>query len=416
MSLENLIPYIVQHNALIIQVLVSAILLLVVVLAWRNFSAARHADPALSPAATGDMSQLEATLKKLLEKANQVPTAATAAPGDNPALLTEIEKLKKSLEEKQTQMERLKADAEAHKAVGGAAAGGAPAPGLSSEERGQLETQIKDLQAKLSEYEIISEDIADLSFYKEENVKLQKELEGYKKGGAAPAPAAAAPATPSPAEAPKAAPTMAGSAKATAAAAAAEAAPAPAPVAAAPAPAPEAPAPVATPAPAPVAEAAKPAEPTPAPATPEAPAAPAAKAATNPHAAVDDDLMAEFAAAVEQQKKPGAPVAAATPAPAAAPAAAPAPAPATEKPAVVSSNFAPTADENPLGSGLDVDKIAGEVTQLAAVANTDVGNSLEGELNPDKLLEEAATMESIKPEDAKLMNEFEDFVKKGGVG
>ncbi len=376
MSLETLIPYIVQHNAMIIQALVSAILLLVVVLAYRNFSSARQVDPSVSPAVAGDMGQLEATLKKLLEKANQVPTAASASPGDNPALLTEIEKLKKSLEERQNAFEKLKVEAEAAKAAGGAPA---TAPGISAEERTQLETQIKELQAKLSEYEIISEDIADLSFYKEENVKLQKELEGIKKGGA---PSTTAAPTTAAAESARPAPVMAGSAKATVAAAAVEVA-APEPVAKTPAP--------------PIVEVAPPvaAEPELPPPPPPTPAK-----STNPHAAVDDDLMAEFAKAVESQKPANESKTVSGAAPAAAP------------PIMVTGD--PTADENPLGSGVDLDKVAAEVTQLDSSA--DVGNSLDGELNPDKLLEEAAGMDSIKPEDAKLMNEFEDFVKKGGVG
>src|SRR5690606_29016337 len=58
------------------------------------------------------------------------------------------------------------------------------APGVSTEEKDKLDAKIKELQAKLSEYEIISEDIADLSFYKEQNAKLAREVEALKSGGA----------------------------------------------------------------------------------------------------------------------------------------------------------------------------------------------------------------------------------------
>lgn len=406
MSLETLIPYIVEHNALIIQILVVTILLMVVFVAYRNFANAKSGAVA---GAGADLSQLEGTLKKLLEKANAVPVASAVAAGENSALLGEIEKLKKSLEEKQGQIEKLKvaqAEAASAAAAGGEAAAVAAAAAsaqMSSADQSALDAQIKELQAKLSEYEIISEDIADLSFYKEENSKLQKELEAFKKGGAAPtaaapapaaAPAAAAtPAAPAAApEAAKPAPAMAGSAKATNAAKGPEGKAAPVPATPASAPVAPAPAPAASATPA----AAPPA------ATPDsAPAAASAEAQ-----AADDDLMKEFEMAVEAQKHKG-------PAPAAAPGAA---APATA-PAPAAEPGAPkdqAKDDSPLGSGLDVDKVAAEVSQFAD--NVGDVNVLEGELNPDKLLEEAANMDTIKPEDAKLMNEFEDFVKKGGVG
>ena len=89
-------------------------------------------------------------------------------------------------------------------------------------ETNQLQERIKELEARLSEYEIIAEDIADLSFYKEENHKLQKEIDEIKNKGTsgtaattttasaspspAPSPAPPAPAAQDPAPAPVAAP------------------------------------------------------------------------------------------------------------------------------------------------------------------------------------------------------------------
>ena len=43
-----------------------------------------------------------------------------------------------------------------------------------------LEEKIKDLEARLSEYSIIEDDIADLSFYKEETLRLQDEVKTLK--------------------------------------------------------------------------------------------------------------------------------------------------------------------------------------------------------------------------------------------
>ncbi len=55
---------------------------------------------------------------------------------------------------------------------------------MSSAEKDELAGKARDLEARLAEYEIISEDIADLSRYREENDQLKKELEALKAGGA----------------------------------------------------------------------------------------------------------------------------------------------------------------------------------------------------------------------------------------
>jgi hypothetical protein len=57
----------------------------------------------------------------------------------------------------------------------------APAAG----EPGDLQAKVKELTEKLSEYEIIEDDIANLSFYKTENTKLKNELEKLKGAAAA---------------------------------------------------------------------------------------------------------------------------------------------------------------------------------------------------------------------------------------
>jgi hypothetical protein len=52
----------------------------------------------------------------------------------------------------------------------------------SKGESGELETKVKELSDKLSEYEIIEDDIANLSFYKTENAKLKNELDKLRGG------------------------------------------------------------------------------------------------------------------------------------------------------------------------------------------------------------------------------------------
>jgi hypothetical protein len=63
------------------------------------------------------------------------------------------------------------------------------AAGGSSADAVGLEARIKDLEARLKEYEIIEDDIANLSLYKEENSRLKDEL-SKAKGGEVTTPAA----------------------------------------------------------------------------------------------------------------------------------------------------------------------------------------------------------------------------------
>ncbi|PIS11193.1 MAG: hypothetical protein COT73_05260 [Bdellovibrio sp. CG10_big_fil_rev_8_21_14_0_10_47_8] len=387
-----------QHNATIIEVLIGASLVAVVFLAIRSFLIAK--DPGAAGAALP--SDLEETLKKIIEKANQVPSAAAVSGEGGKELVEEISKLKGELEKKQKQIEEIK---------NSPAAAAAPAGGMSSEEKSGLEAKLKELQAKLAEYEIISEDIADLSFYKEQNAKLQKELEAAKGGAPAPAAAAGTVSTPPPAE-DAAPPSVAPAPTPPEVPAPPSEAPAPTPPEV-PAPPSEAPAPTPPEVPAPPSEA-------PAPTPPEVPASPQAEATAAPAAAeepapavenvIDDALMAEFAAAVEKQKV-SAPAAPAGDGKAAAPAA-PAPA-ATAVAAAAPAAAVPTADDASLGS-MDMDKMMAEAAGISAANVPDINpeQALGTEVDENKLLQEAKALEAVKPEDKALMGEFENFVKK----
>ena len=221
-----------------------------------------------------DAVQLEKTLQRILEnqsKSNAATHAESAtehadldshdkaSAGGNPEMAAEVAQLKATIAENRKKTEALQAkvkEAEEKAAAAIASAGsGAAAPaeataGMSEQEKEDFAAKIRDLEARLAEYEIISEDIADLSRYREENDELRKELDNVKANAGA-APTAAAP-TPAPA-----------------------------------APAPEAPAPVEVAA-APELE------------VPVAEAAPAEESANSD--LIDDELMREFAAAVEGQQ------------------------------------------------------------------------------------------------------------------
>lgn len=343
--METLVSYLVDHNAQVVSALVLAIILLSMILGFRSFLNAKNAEK-FGGTEGASMGQLEETLKKLLERAGEVPTAAQAGAGvsaENTALLKEIEDLRNTLAEKQVQIELIERK---NSAEGNAVAEAAPSgSGLSDADKEALSTQIKDLQARLAEYEIISEDIADLSFFREENAKLQKELEALKKTGAPAAGSAPVAARPAAAEA---APVVA------AAAVAAAEPPASAPV-------------------------------------------------IDPEVDFGQELVDKL---LDQANSISAPITD-TVAESAPPPVAPEPA---APPSVEASAIGKPED-------LDVEKMVAEAAALNVNSVHEEKNALEEHLDSDKLLAEAAGMDGkINPEDAKLMGEFEDFMKKGGVG
>lgn len=273
MNLEKFLEFWTQNNRLIIELTFGFIFVLILFLIYRQFFSHETAQTEGTGTTSLNINtaEIEEKLQKIMEsqlnfkgqlgniEASSHPVApATSATADAPAadigpLKKELEALKEQLKSKDVKIDELTK-------AGAAAAAGAPAAAaVGSAPSPELEAKIKELEGRLQEYEIISEDIADLSFYKEENARIQKELADLKAGK--PSVEAAKPAAPAPT-------------------------PEPTPVAVAPEVTP-----AATPAPK---------EPEPAPEV----AAPAAAVATDAvNGPVDDDIMKEFAAAIADQKK-----------------------------------------------------------------------------------------------------------------
>jgi hypothetical protein len=171
MTIESFLRFVMRYNTVLVEVLITSILVCAAYLSYRLFKAERDSELGVSGGA--DLSNLEGLLQSVIEKANLVPTGGAA--GDHAAsekLAEQISTLKMELEKKQSEIENMKG------AAGAQSEGG----GMTAEEKKNLEAQMLELQRKLEEYDIIAQDIADLSFYKEENQRLQRELES--KGGA----------------------------------------------------------------------------------------------------------------------------------------------------------------------------------------------------------------------------------------
>lgn len=259
-SVDRFLLFWSHHNQTIIQVLIVLTLIFIVALVFLTLFGAKDETFEAKSANNGIniTPDLEKSLQKMLENQTQAKSAvfdfskgpaadsAASQPASGQAgapsaeTLAQLEKVKAEMAQRESTIRELQSQLEKAQAEKQSSSGGSG-----------LEARIKELEARLAEYDIISEDIADLSRFKEENEKLKKQLAQMSA-----APVVEIPPPPAAAQAPTP------------------------PVAATPlAPVPE---PVNS-------------ELTPVP-------SPAAEPSPEVSAAIDDDLMKEFAAAVENQK------------------------------------------------------------------------------------------------------------------
>lgn len=182
MSFERFLQFWSVYNRQIIEFVFVSTFVLILIVIYRQFFAKSESvikGDGHVPVSI-DTSEIEEKLKKILENqgtvrsmppvasnetveaasvTSKVEHVASAVPMDT----HELDKLKNEIKERDKAIEELKKTA-------------AAAPAGVTVDTKKFEDKIKELEGRLQEYEIISEDIADLSFYKEENARLQKEL------------------------------------------------------------------------------------------------------------------------------------------------------------------------------------------------------------------------------------------------
>lgn len=118
---------------------------------------------------------LEATLRKVIESTQHLSAAAKDTSAPTPGVSggsssEEMQKLQAELAAKEKKI------AEVLGKVGELEKTSAATLASVPNDSAGLQTRIKDLEARLQEYEIIEDDIANLSLYKEENTRLKNEL------------------------------------------------------------------------------------------------------------------------------------------------------------------------------------------------------------------------------------------------
>ncbi|MCB0419517.1 MAG: hypothetical protein KDD61_00880 [Bdellovibrionales bacterium] len=185
MSVNSILSFFVNNIVYIIQVVALCLIAIVGIVIYRE-TIKSDEENSSGVGYSGQLGELEATLKKVLEQTKgqsfsmpigdggQIDEVALEAARKEAqeAVQTEIQSLKKQIADKDKLVTELESKA-----------------GSSSGPDPELLGQIQDLEARLAEYEIIEDDIADLSIYKEENVRLKEEIAALKAGGAQPVPA-----------------------------------------------------------------------------------------------------------------------------------------------------------------------------------------------------------------------------------
>lgn len=129
---------------------------------------------AVGSVALSDGSDIQKFLQRILDQTAKLESISLdkATPATAAHIDAQVQSLKLELKAKEDELNKAKASGD-HKI---------------SEDAEKLNARIKELEGKLAEYEILEDDIADLSLYKEENARLRTELDKVKGHVGGPAP------------------------------------------------------------------------------------------------------------------------------------------------------------------------------------------------------------------------------------
>lgn len=218
MNNEKFLSFWSQHNTTIIEILLALVILTTLILAFRSFFSSGKKSQGESTGDLGLSTELEEKLEMILETQKQqselVAKVAAVAPkalsqlddsegdvddfeiqeGVNKKPIpvpvvdeeaqqiirkteskvkeseAEIAQLRITLSETQQKMLEMKKELEVAK--------NAPAPvAAPAADSSGLEEKVAELEARLADYDIISQEIADITNYKEENARLKEQLE-----------------------------------------------------------------------------------------------------------------------------------------------------------------------------------------------------------------------------------------------
>ncbi|HEX4922481.1 MAG TPA: hypothetical protein VFV50_00275 [Bdellovibrionales bacterium] len=192
MDLAQFHEWYFANNPLLINLIFVIILALFAL--WRVFAFWGEEEPgkaamASSLQAAATIDQLETAMKRILDSLPERTAAAALVKDDEsrfappemrapaPEVTAAMEALKRDVGEKEKVIQELKTSLDKV----------SQSSGLTDDQKARisaLERELQDAKARLAEYEIIEDDIANLSLYKSENSQLKAELEKLRRGKA----------------------------------------------------------------------------------------------------------------------------------------------------------------------------------------------------------------------------------------
>ena len=164
---ESILSLFIFQDAYVVSFLVAGIMIVVLLLLMYNFKTPES----VVMNEVNKSENVEGALRRVLGEQNWVGANNTDDGEDAKEAIKKIGVLEQEILTKDKEI------AELHKQV--THGGGAEGDGGNDAE---LMAKIDELEARLQEYEIIEDDIADLSLYKAENDKLKAQLESLKSG------------------------------------------------------------------------------------------------------------------------------------------------------------------------------------------------------------------------------------------
>ena len=186
MNFVTALRFVHEHNDKVLAVLIALFLLTAIFLLLRSIGkGSEHASAGAAGEVIIDAGTIEAAMRKVLSdkglqsSGNASSAAATEATPINVSSASSGE-IANAIAEREKQIEVLQIavkEAREQAAKAAAHAANAGSGNADSGAEAALKNRVDELEAKLSEYEIITDDIADLSLFKDENSRMKVELE-----------------------------------------------------------------------------------------------------------------------------------------------------------------------------------------------------------------------------------------------
>ena len=186
MNFVTALRFVHEHNDKVLAVLIALFLLTAIFLLLRSIGKGNeHASAGAAGEVVIDAGTIEAAMRKVLGDKVLQPSgnsSAAAVPEVTPINVSSASsvELANAVAEREKQIEVLQIavrEAREQAAQALAAAANSGSGDASSGAEAALKDRVDELEAKLSEYEIITDDIADLSLFKDENSRMKVELE-----------------------------------------------------------------------------------------------------------------------------------------------------------------------------------------------------------------------------------------------